>query len=125
MKHVNRRWVLHEVNSPESLASMLSHKTSPPCTGFNIAGHSGYLFLSDSGRETLAPVYAVLKRHNLTCAQPMLQLMGYPAYSSNEILRQIHIILAGVYDSFAMNTPLIEGIWLDIPGTHHRCSLCR
>ena len=60
MIHTKRRWMVSVVDSPQTLAEMLTDRTWTLCSGFTVAGHEEYLFLNDAFHADGAQEYAVL-----------------------------------------------------------------
>jgi hypothetical protein len=65
MMHRMRRWGVSPVATAEELAHMLSERTWTLCSGFFVAGHEDYLFVSDATSEDGAGEFAVYGAMNV------------------------------------------------------------
>ena len=121
MMHRKRRWVLAEVESPETLAKLLVERTWTLCSGFCVKGHLAYAFLNDATHQDGAAEFAIVK-HLPDGTYLQVESVTFSWCSEADALAHIQEALAGKDDSndFARTVrPIIEHLQL-----HVRCHLC-
>lgn len=116
MMHV-RRWCLHLVDAPETLAEKLSEATQTCCSAFQVPG-TPYYFVNDATGENGAQEYGIVK-----LVYRQVESITFSWCSPEKALAYIERVLAGYYDnaSYAFE---IEGLEIESPDVHGTCPLC-
>lgn len=122
MMHTNRVWCVTTVESAEELARMLTETTWTLCSGFQIAGHPGYLFLNDATSEDGAAEFGVIKGGLTATDHVQIESITFSWCSFDQALAHIRAALAGSYDASEFARPV--ELRLEAPNDHGRCHLC-
>ncbi len=122
MIHTKRRWMVSIVDSPQTLAEMLTKRTWTLCSGFAVAGYEDYLFLNDAFHEDGAQEYAVLTGGVAAATHCQIESITFSWCEPAQAREYIEDVLRGDYDNQLLVRDLV--LHTESVRDHDRCPLC-